>query len=244
MTNDLTPNPCPPLGAGGVGDRVSLVAIDADDTLWDCQTHFDRAQRELARLLAPYATADDVERELDRTERRRVPLTGYGANAFTLSMVETAVSVTRGRATAQEIDRVLALGRDLLRVPADPLPGVRDTLERLRRQRRWTVVAFTKGDPLDQNRKLDRSRLRPLFDDVAVVADKTEESYLRLCRRVGVAPERLLMVGDSMRSDILPALAVGGWAVHVPARSSWAHEHAPSLRHDRLWRLDRFSDLL
>lgn len=121
-----------PLGFGGVGERVRLVAVDADDTLWDCQGHFERVERELCALLSKYAPAVEVARELARVERSNVPLTGYGATAFTLSMVEAAVGVSGGRVGGAEIERILGLGRRLMELPAEPLPGVEDTLRRLR----------------------------------------------------------------------------------------------------------------
>lgn len=233
-----------PLGLGGVGDRIKLVAVDADDTLWDCQGWFQGAERELCALLSKYVPEEEVARELAEVERRNVPLTGYGATAFTLSMVEAAVRVSRGRVSGVEIERILELGRRLMELPAEPLPGVEATLRRLRRDGRWTVVAYTKGEPLAQEAKLRRSGLREWLDEVAVVGDKTVEEARRLCRRFGVREDELLMVGDSFRSDIDPVLRCGGWAAHVPHTSLWAHEAAPEYDHERLWRLRSLSELL
>lgn len=162
-----------PLGQGGVGDSVGLVAFDADDTLWDCQGAFCAVEHALAKLLSPYAEADEVLRVLAATERRNMPLTGYGAKAFTLSMVEAAVGVSRGCVGGEEIDEVLRLGRRLMELPATPLPGVEATLRRVREVVSCPVVVFTKGELRDQEGKMDRSGLRRWFDDVVTVDDKT-----------------------------------------------------------------------
>lgn len=233
-----------PLGFGGVGERVRLVAVDADDTLWDCQGHFERVERELCALLSKYAPAVEVARELARVERRNVPLTGYGATAFTLSMVEAAIGMSGGRVGGVEIERILGLGRRLMELPAEPLPGVEDTLRRLRGAGKWTVVAYTKGEPLAQEAKLRRSGLLGWLDEVVVVGDKTVGEARRLCRRFGVGEDELLMVGDSFRSDIDPVLRCGGWAAYVPHTSVWAHEAVAEYDHDRLWRLKSISELL
>ena len=172
-----------PLGQGGVGNSVGLVAFDADDTLWDCQGAFCAVEHALAKLLSPYAEADEVLRVLAATERRNMPLTGYGAKAFTLSMVEAAVGVSRGCVGGEEIDEVLRLGRRLMELPATPLPGVEATLRRVREVVSCPVVVFTKGELRDQEGKMDRSGLRRWFDDVVTVDDKTDESYRQLCLR-------------------------------------------------------------
>ena len=158
-----------PLGQGGVGNSVGLVAFDADDTLWDCQGAFCAVEHALAKLLSPYAEADEVLRVLAATERRNMPLTGYGAKAFTLSMVEAAVGVSRGCVGGEEIDEVLRLGRRLMELPATPLPGVEATLRRVREVVSCPVVVFTKGELRDQEGKMDRSGLRRWFDDVVTV---------------------------------------------------------------------------
>lgn len=233
-----------PLGQGGVGDSVGLVAFDADDTLWDCQGAFCAVEHALAKLLSPYAEADEVLRVLAATERRNMPLTGYGAKAFTLSMVEAAVGVSRGCVDGEEIDEVLRLGRRLMELPATPLPGVEATLRRVREVVSCPVVVFTKGELRDQEGKMDRSGLRRWFDDVVTVDDKTDESYRQLCLRYATTVDCLFMVGNSFRSDIDPVLRQGGWAAYVPYHTTWAHEATAEYDHERLWRLSSIGDLV
>lgn len=240
-TNDRI---CAPLGSDGVGAEVGLVAFDADDTLWDCQGAFCAVERALADLLSPYAPADEVLRVLAATERCNMPLTGYGAKAFTLSMVEAAISVSRGCVRGEEIGKVLRIGRRLMELPATPLPGVETTLRRVREAVNCPVVVFTKGELRDQEGKMERSGLRGWFDDVVTVDDKTDESYRQLCLRHGTTVDRLLMVGNSFRSDIDPVLRQGGWAAYVPYHTTWTHESATEYDHDRLWRLRTIGELV
>ncbi len=222
---------------------IRLLAFDADDTLWDCQSHFDRVEKEYCRVLADYAPADAVSRTLFSTETANMPLLGYGCKAFTISLVENAVRISCGKLTAAQTMRIIELGKSLLQLPGTPLRGVEQTLQLLRGVGRWVMVVFTKGEILDQQNKLRRSGLARYFDDVIVVADKTRDEYLRMCRRFGVAPKELLMIGDSFRSDIEPVLQLGGSAVHIPFHTVWQHEVVEEHAHDRLVRLESFSQL-
>lgn len=158
--------------------NIKLVAFDADDTLWDCQNHFDAVERAYARILAPYRSAGQPPpcEALFAVESRNMPLLGYGCKAFTLSLMENALSYSRHRLSAAEMGRILELGKTLLELPATPLEGVADTLRVLRALRRYRLVVFTKGELLDQENKLRRSGLWPYFDDVVVVSDKTPRS--------------------------------------------------------------------
>lgn len=221
-------------------DRIDVIAFDADDTLWDCQSHFADVERRYCELLAAYGDADSIAGELFRTEARNMALLGYGTKAFTLSLVENAVGVSHGRVTGDEIGRIVDMGKELLALPATPLPGVRETLRALGGIRK---VVFTKGELLDQQSKLQRSGLAPLFDHVEIVSDKTGEAYRALCRRLRITPDRLLMVGNSFRSDIAPALAVGAWAAHIPFHVTWQLEVTEEFEHERLVRLKEMSEL-
>lgn len=221
-------------------EDIQAIAFDADDTLWDCQSHFVAVERRYQELLSPYADAEHVSGELFRTESSNMELLGYGTKAFTLSLVENAVAVSGGRVSAAVIGEIVALGKSLLRLPATPLPGVRETLAALRGRR---LVLFTKGELLDQENKLRRSGLEGFFSHVEIVSDKTEREYLALCRHISVSPDHLLMVGNSFRSDIAPALAVGAWAAHIPFHVTWQLEITEEFGHERLRRLSRFSEL-
>lgn len=219
---------------------IEAIAFDADDTLWDCQSHFADVERRYCALLAEYGDAEHIAGELFRTEAANMELLGYGTKAFTLSLVENAVSVSGGRVPAAVIGEIVALGKELLRLPATPLPGVRETLAALRDRR---LAVFTKGELLDQENKLRRSGLGGFFCHVEIVSDKTPREYLALCRHLSVSPDRLLMVGNSFRSDIAPALAVGAWAAHIPFHVTWQLEVAEEFDHEHLVRLRRFSGL-
>ena len=219
-----------------------LIAFDADDTLWDCQSHFDRVEQQLYSLIAPYC--EQPAAELYQTEAANMADLGYGCKAFTLSVLETALRVGQGRIGHADLAALLSAGKQLLHLPATPLPSVRETLLRLRERLEVPMVVFTKGELQDQENKLRRSGLLPLFDDVEITSDKGQKEFLALCEHHEVHPSQLLMVGNSLRSDIAPALAVGAWAVHIPFHVTWQLEHHEDIEHPRLTKLQRFSDLL
>ena len=223
---------------------IKVIAFDADDTLWDCQTWFDEVEHKCCELLAPWATAREVSEGLFQTERKNLPLTGYGTKAFTLSLVENAVRVSREQLTGDIVMKLLMLGQDLLRFPTTPLPEVEETLQRLAQMRHYRLVVFTKGELMDQEGKLKRSGLEQYFSHVETVSNKTEREYRQLCENLSVAPEETLMVGNSFRSDIAPALAAGAWAVHIPYHVVWELEKSEEFPHERLRKISHFSELL
>lgn len=225
--------------------EIRLIAFDADDTLWDCQGHFDRVEEEYARILSPYRRdgQGSPQESLFKTETANMPLLGYGCKAFTISLVENAVSYSHGSISADEIGRIVELGKSLLRLPATPFSGVEDTLRALQESRRYRLVVFTKGELLDQENKLRRSGLAPYFDDVIVVSDKSPESYQSLCHQNGVAIGQMAMVGNSFKSDIAPVLKLGGAAVYIPSAAMWQHEVVPEFPHERLVKVNCFADL-
>lgn len=222
---------------------LQILAFDADDTLWDCQGHFDQVEKDYCQVLAPYADEATVSEMLFQTETANMPLLGYGSKAFTLSLVENAVKVSRGQVCAADVLRIVELGKSLLQLPATPLPEVRPTLEALHQAKDFAMVVFTKGELLDQENKLKRSGLAPLFDDIIVVSDKSKDEYAKLCKRFGTTIDHLLMVGNSFRSDIEPVLQLGGWAVHIPFSSIWRHEQIEEYSHPKLVTLSHFGGL-
>lgn len=233
---------------GSYQTHIKLVAIDADDTLWDCQSYFVQVEEEYCRLLSDFADADTVSYELFKTETANMAELGYGCKAFTLSLVENAVRISDGRISANRLLQIQDLGRSLLRLAATPLPEVRETLEQLRHSRLSPscplMIVFTKGEIDDQLHKLERSGLAPYFDDVVVVADKTKEEYLRLCERYNVDISNILSVGNSFKSDVEPVLQLGGYAVHIPFKHIWAHEHTEEYSHPHLWTISHFGEFL
>lgn len=225
-------------------DNIKLLAFDADDTLWDCQSHFNSVERAYCKLLADYGTADEISQALFATETADMPHLGYGCKAFTISLVENAIQVSNGKISAGKIMEAVSLGRSLLELSATPLPYVKDTLKDLQERNRYSMVVFTKGEILDQENKLRRSGLAKYFDDAVIVADKTKEEYAKLCRRFGVKIDNFMMIGNSFKSDIEPVLQLGGYAAHIPFHTLWKYEAAEEYDHERLVRLNRFDELI
>jgi len=200
-----------------------VIAFDADDTLWHNENIFENMQERYRSLLARYHPAATVDRALLATEKRNVGLYGYGVKGFTLSAVETAIELSAGNVSAEEIKTILDLGRNMLAHPVELLDGVADTLAALAGSHRLLVI--TKGDLRDQERKLAKSGLAAHFQHVEIVSEKDESTYAAILRRHGIAPAEFLMVGNSVKSDILPVLALGGAGVHVPYHLTWALDH-------------------
>ncbi len=223
---------------------MKLIVFDADDTLWDCQSHFEVVTDKCCELLADYADAQTVRDSLFQTERANMPDLGFGTKAFTLSLVENAIKVTKGQVNADTLLQIQMLGRELLHLPATPLPGVEESLRVLADDGRYRMVLFTKGELLDQQAKVRRSGLEHFFERVFIVSDKTQQAYRQLCNDCRVTPQEMMMVGNSFKSDIVPALAVGASAVYIPFHVTWALEHAETFDHERLWQISRFDELL
>jgi putative hydrolase of the HAD superfamily len=203
---------------------MHLIGFDADDTLWHNETIFARVHERYRALLASHHDAATVDRTLLATEKRNLELYGYGVKAYTLCAVEAAIELTAGKISAAEIRELLELGREMLEHPVELLEGVADTLAALTGRHRLVVI--TKGDLRDQQRKLAKSGLAAHFHAIEVVAEKDEATYAALLRRHGVTPERFLMIGNSVKSDILPVLSLGGAGIHVPYHLHWALDHA------------------
>lgn len=226
-------------------DKIKLLAFDADDTLWDCQSHFDAAEKEYQDILSDYGTPAEVSAALFKTETANMPLLGYGCKAFVLSLIENAVSMSNDNLSADKIARILDFGKDLLNMPATPLEGVQTVLSTLNSARKdYKMVVFTKGELLDQENKLKRSGLEIFFDAIVVVSDKTQKEYEMLCKRFDCSVNELVMVGNSFRSDIAPVLELGGYAIHIPSKILWQHEHADEYEHKHLVTVDEISGIL
>ena len=219
--------------------QIKVIAFDADDTLWDCQSHFERVEKRLYELIAPYC--DNPAQELFQTESGNMADLGYGCKAFTISVIETALRVGGDHLTTAQLAELLSVSKGLFHLPATPLPGVKETLERIDGYRK---VVFTKGELQDQENKLKRSGLLQYFDDVEITSDKTQREFVALCEHQQVHPSELLMVGNSLKSDIAPALAIGAWAIHIPFHVTWQLEHFEPFDHERLLKIDRFDQLL
>ncbi len=222
---------------------IDLICLDADDTLWHNMRHFDAAERAFGALLAPLAEPGIARERLDAVGARNLALYGFGAKSFTLSMIETALELSGDNLLPAMVAAILRVGRDLLAHPVELLNGVEDTLDRLTERARLVLV--TKGDLFHQEAKLAASGLGERFSAIEIVSDKTPETFRRLFARHDVAPDHGLVAGDSIRSDVIPALEAGAWAAYVPHEIVWSYERADAPdHHPRYRRLDRIADLV
>ena len=203
---------------------LTTIGFDADDTLWQNEQFYKLTESRFAALLAGHTEPGELSAHLLEIERKNLRQYGFGIKGFTLSMIETAIEVTRGEIPASVIAEILEAGRDMLSHPVETLPHVRETLESLADS--YRMVMITKGDLFDQERKLAESGLGELFDAVEIVSAKDVGTYERVFRRHGDGPERGMMVGNSLKSDIVPAIAAGSWGVYIPHDLNWALEHA------------------
>ena len=214
---------------------LSAIGFDADDTLWQNEQFFRLTEGRFAAMLAEYVDPKVIGERLLEVERKNLHLYGFGIKGFTLSMVETAIELTNGRIPATAIETILAAGREMLRHPVETLPHARETLERLAGS--FRIILITKGDLFDQERKLAQSGLGDLFDAVEIVSDKNASTYHRIFHRHADGPERAMMIGNSLKSDVILAIEAGGWGVHIPHALTWSVEHAeppteaPRFRH-------------
>ena len=238
-----------------ITEKIKVIAFDADDTLWDCQGYFEEVENHLYTLIAPYC--ENPKQELFKTESGNMTDLGYGCKAFTISILETAMRIAGNDLSVTQLDELLQDCKHLLHLPATPLPGVEETLEELRERIHEShlsplpsnlsslkLVCFTKGELQDQENKLKRSGLLRYFDDVEITSDKTQREFLALCEHQGIHPSELLMIGNSLKSDCAPALAIGAWAIHIPFHVTWQLEHFEDIDHERLLKIEKFSDIL
>lgn len=201
---------------------IAMVGFDADDTLWRSQDYFDDAQAQYERILSAHVDLADLGQRLLDVEKRNIAFFGYGVKGMALSMVEAAVEITDARISARDIGRIVDLAKQLLRHPVELLPGVREAVAAVAAQH--PVVLITKGDLFHQEAKVRESGLSDLFRRIEIVSEKDPATYARLFEEFGVTARGFLMVGNSLRSDIAPVLELGGWGVHVPYHTTWAHE--------------------
>ncbi|MER8658527.1 HAD family hydrolase [Mesorhizobium sp. M0847] len=202
--------------------KLTTIGFDADDTLWQNEQFFRLTEKHFATLLADHGEAEHISARLLEAEKRNLAVYGFGIKGFTLSMIETAIQVTEGRVPGSTIAEILAAGRDMLGHPVEALPHARETVERLAGA--YHLVLITKGDLFDQERKLAASGLGDLFDAVEIVSDKSAATYARIFGRHG-SPQTSMMVGNSLKSDVVPAIEAGSWGVYVPHELTWVLEH-------------------
>ncbi len=218
---------------------ISTIGFDADDTLWQNETFFRMTEQRFTELLSGHGEQHVISARLLEAERRNLRFYGFGVKGFTLSMIETAVEVTNGQVSASVIAEILSFGRQMLQNPVETLPHAKDTLDQL--AGKYRILLITKGDLFDQERKLAQSGLGDYFSAVEIVSDKTPETYQRIFTRHGDGPQRAVMVGNSLKSDVVPAIRAGSWGVYVPHELTWVLEHEDAPENDARFR--RIEDL-
>ncbi len=201
---------------------IKVIAFDADDTLWVNEPYFVETEQKFCALLEDYLPHHTVGQELFKTEMQNLSLYGYGVKGFMLSMVETALRVSNNTASMEVIEKAIAYGKDLLAKPIELLDGVEEVLNALKGK--YRLVVATKGDLLDQERKLKKSGIEHYFHHIEIMSDKQVADYQKLIRHLDIQPQEFLMLGNSLKSDVLPVLEVGGYAFHIPYHTTWAHE--------------------
>ena len=203
--------------------ELKVIAFDADDTLWINEPYFQETEEKFCELLAPYLSKHTLSQELFKTEIGNLRLYGYGIKGYILSMIEAALQISNNTISNEIINKIIQYGKELLEHPIELLEGVEETLEAL--QGRYKLVVATKGDLLDQRRKLHNSGLGKYFHHIEVMSDKQEVDYSDLIKRLEIRSSEFLMIGNSLKSDVLPVLGIGGHAFHIPFHTTWAHEH-------------------
>jgi putative hydrolase of the HAD superfamily len=201
---------------------IKIIAFDADDTLWHNEAYFQEIERKFLSLLADYLPAHTLSRELLHTEVNNLSLYGYGIKGFILSMIETSLRVSEKTIPLETVEKIIGYGKDLLEKPVNLIDDVESVLSTLKTK--YRLVMATKGDLLDQHRKLHKSGLGHYFHHIEIMTEKAEEDYYKLMKRLDIAPAEFAMVGNSLKSDILPVLQIGGYGFHIPYHTTWAHE--------------------
>ncbi len=222
---------------------IKVIAFDADDTLWINEPYFQETEKKFCELLEDYLPQHTAAQELFKTEIQNLALYGYGVKGFMLSMVETALRVTNNTLNTVVIEKAIEFGKELLDKPIELLGGVEDVLQSL--SGHYRLVVATKGDLLDQERKLKKSGLEHYFHHTEIMSDKKESDYLKLIRHLDIQPSQFMMIGNSIKSDIMPVLAIGGHAVHVPYHVTWAHEHVEhNVEHENFKQINSISKII
>lgn len=202
--------------------NIKVIGFDADDTLWVNETYFRDAEEQVGQLLSHYETPNKIDQELFKMEIKNLPTYGYGVKGFVLSMVELAIELSNGRVSNQVISKILDIGKTMINKPIELLDGVEDVLNTLYKD--YKLIVATKGDLLDQERKLEKSGLIHYFHHIEVLSEKQETNYKKLLKHLDIKPSEFLMIGNSLKSDILPLVNIGSEAIHVPFHTTWQHE--------------------
>lgn len=222
---------------------IKVIAFDADDTLWVNEPYFQKTEKKFCTMLEEYLPQQDLSRELLKIEIANLALYGYGIKGYILSMIETALEISNNTISIEAIDKIIGYGKELLNEPIELLDNVETVLKAL--QGHFRIVVATKGDLLDQKSKLKKSGLNHYFHHIEIMSEKGEDDYLKLIKRLEIRPEQFMMIGNSLKSDVIPVLNIGGHAIHVPYHTTWAHEHVETkLEHDNFKHVEHLLEVL
>lgn len=202
--------------------QIKVIGFDADDTLWINETYFREAEAQFCELLQQYETKNRIEQELFKIEMDNLPLYGYGIKAFTLSLIECGLDLSGGKLAQKDIQKIIELGKAMMVKPVELIDGVLEVIAKL--SKKYRLIVMTKGDLMDQERKLEKSGLYRYFDHVEVLSDKKADNYSRLLHHLEIDLNEFVMIGNSLKSDVLPILELGAQAIHVPFHTTWVHE--------------------
>ena len=224
--------------------EFDLIGFDADDTLWLNQPNYDDVENEYCELLSNYISTEDVSKELYNTEMQNLSLYGYGAKSFMLSMIETAIRITNNEVTQTILNEIIILGKKLINRPISLLNGVQEVLEFFN-ETGIIIILVTKGDLIDQERKLHKSNLEKYFHHIEIMSDKKESDYLKMLSHLDVKSERFLMIGNSLKSDIIPVLNIGGFGIHIPYHTNWQHDIVDKIwKHSNLIEVENITEII
>ena len=227
-----------------INNCIKVIAFDADDTLWVNETYFREAESQFVKLLAQYETHNKIDQELFRVEIKNLSDYGYGIKGFILSMIECALTLSNGQVPQKTIQTILSIGKDMLNKPIELIDGVEEVLQFL--QKKYTLIVATKGDLLDQERKLEKSGLLKYFHHIEVMSEKKEVDFRKLIKHLDINSNELLMVGNSLKSDVLPLIKIGASAIHIPFHITWSHEEVSSeeTKNSNFHTLSQLKDIL
>ena len=224
-------------------NHIKAIAFDADDTMWINEPYFQQIESKFCKLLEDFATHHAISQELLKTEIQNLSIYGYGVKGYMLSMIEAAMNISNKKISMDVIERAIEYGKDMLSKPVELIDDIEQVLVQLKTK--YKIVVATKGDLLDQEQKLKRSGLENHFHHIEVMSDKKEEDYKKLIKHLDILPSEFLMIGNSLKSDVLPVLALGGHAIHIPFHTTWEHEKIHhQVEHDNLMSLNKISDIM
>lgn len=223
--------------------NIKVIGFDADDTLWENEPYFEEIEKKFCVLMEDYLSHQSISQEIFRIQIHNLPLYGYGIKPYILSLIETSIEISNNTLPIEAISKILEFGKELLDKPVVLIDGIEQTLKQL--YGNYKLIVVTKGDLLDQHRKLHKSGLGPYFHHIEVMSEKADEDYQKLLKRLDIEANEFYMIGNSLKSDVLPVLNIGGYATHIPFRTTWAHERIDfEIKHPNFTTAQKISEII